>query len=239
MMPPARRTADRCRRWCRPDAVRRKPLGLIGVCRCDRLRQLGQAQTGPRRECRRVRLHPHRRLLTTADRHEPDARQLRNLRREPRVGKRFDLAQWKHIRRERQCQDRGIRGIDLAVDRRIREIGREQGPAGVDGGLHLLLGDVDVQREIELQRDDRAPERARRGHLLQPGHLSELPLERRRNRGGGHVRARAGVKRRDLNRRIVDLGQSRYRQLLVGNAARDDHGDHQQRRRDGSEDERT
>src|SRR5207244_12473291 len=76
-----------------------------------------------------------------------------------------------------------------------------------------LLGNVDVQREIELQRDHRAAERARRGHLLEARHLSELPLEQRGDRARHHVGTGAGVEGRDLNRRVVHRSEEHTSEL--------------------------
>src|SRR5690349_23415829 len=52
----------------------------------------------------------------------------------------------------------GVSRIHLAVDGRIRKTLRKKVRGGVDGRLNLLLGDVDIQVEIELQGDQRAAE---------------------------------------------------------------------------------
>ena len=49
------------------------------------------------------------------------------------------------VGRQREREDRRVGGIDLAVDRRIRKILRQKIGSAVDGGLHFLLGDVDVR----------------------------------------------------------------------------------------------
>src|SRR5581483_2134688 len=81
--------------------------------------------------------------------------------------------------------------------------------------------------------------RAGRRHLVQARHLAELPLERRGDRRGDDVGARAGIERDDLDRRVVDLGQRRRRQHPVGDDPREQHRDHQQRGRDRPQDEQT
>jgi len=53
------------------------------------------------------------------------------------------------------------------------QVARQERAAGVDRLLHLLLGHVDVQREVELQGDDAGAIGTGRGHLLQSGHLPE------------------------------------------------------------------
>ena len=50
--------------------------------------------------------------------------------------------------------------------------------------LDVLLGDVDIEVERELQCDHRTAGRTTGRHLVQAGHLPELPLERRGHRGG-------------------------------------------------------
>ena len=59
-------------------------------------------------------------------------------------------------------QDRRVGRIDLGVDRRRRQVGRQQVAGGIDRRLHLLLGDIERQVEGELQRDDRRAGRAGR-----------------------------------------------------------------------------
>ena len=78
---------------------------------------------------------------------------------------------------------------------------------------------------------------AGRRHLLQPRHLAELALERRGDRRRHDVRARAGIERHDLDRRIVDFRQRRDRQLPVRDDAGQQQPDHQQRGRDRPQDE--
>src|SRR6266404_2225184 len=106
---------------------------------------------------------------------------------------------------------------------------------GVDGRLHLLLGDVDVEIERELQRDDRAAEGAGGHHLVQAGHLPELALEGRCHRRRHDVRTGAGIEGEHLDGGIIDLRQRGNGQLTVGDGAGQHDGRHQQRRRDGPE----
>src|SRR5882672_8136042 len=117
----------------------------------------------------------------------------------------FNFGKRQGLGGEGESQNRGVRGINLAVDRWIREpLGKKIGCA-VDGGLDFLFGDVDVQVKIELQSDDGAAERARRSHLVQAGNLPELALERGGDRRGHHVRTGARVKRLHLDGGVIDL----------------------------------
>ena len=130
-----------------------------------------------------------------------------------------------------QCQgdDRRIGRVHLAVDRRIGQILGQEGARGVDRCLHLLLGHIQAQVQAELEGDDGAAAGAGRCHLPQPGHLSELPLQRSRDGGRGDIGAGAGVEGRDLDGRVINLRQGGDRQLMVGNQPRQQDGKHDQR----------
>ncbi len=108
---------------------------------------------------------------------------------------------------------------------------------GVDGGLHFFFGHVDVEREIELQHDDRDAAGAGGGHLAEALHLAELALERGGDGGGHHVGAGAGIEREHLDGRVVDLRQRGDRQLEEGDDADEQNGGHQQRGGDRPQDE--
>ena len=57
------------------------------------------------------------------------------------------LRQRQRVGGQRQRQDRRIRRIHLAVDRRVRQIARQIRGRRIDRGLNFLFGDVDVQIE--------------------------------------------------------------------------------------------
>ena len=141
-------------------------------------------------------------------------------------------------RRDGQRQDRRVGGIDLVVDRRLRQVVGQQVAGGVDRGLHFLLGDLDRLVEREPQRDDRGAARTGGRHLVEPGHLAELALERRGDRARHHLRARARIEREHPDGRVVHLRQRRDRQQPIGEQPRQQQRRHQQRRGDGPEDER-
>src|SRR5206468_3260653 len=86
----------------------------------------------------------------------------------------FDLGQRQRLGSDRKREDRGVGGIDLAIDRRIGKTLRQQVGSAVNGRLHFLLGDIDVEIEIELQGNNRAAIGTGGGHLVQPGNLAEL-----------------------------------------------------------------
>src|SRR5581483_6458123 len=111
----------------------------------------------------------------------------RNLLRKGRVRQVFHLRQRHAVGAHGQRQDGRVGGIDLAVDRRRRQIVRQIGLRRVDRRLYLLLGDVDVLFQVELQGDDRGSERTAGGHLAQAGQFAKLPLQRRGDGRRGDV----------------------------------------------------
>src|SRR5262249_16580380 len=135
-------------------------------------------------------------------------------------------------------QNRRIRGIDLGVDRRRRQIRWQQVAGCVDRRLYLLLGDVERNGEIELEGDDGCAGGADGIHLVQIRNLAELDLQRRRNRGGHHVRACSRIERLNLKGRIVDLGKGGDRQETKRKNARQHDRNHQERSRHRTHDER-
>ena len=188
-------------------------------------------------EPRRVHLDAYRRLLTARQGHEPDTGELRDLLHEPRVGEILDGRERQRPRRRAERQHRRVGRIDLAVHGRVREVTGQERGGRVDGRLHLLLGDVDRERQIELQGHDGRAARADRRHLLEARQLAELPLERRGDARGHDVGARARIERDDLDGRVVDLRERGDGQLAI----RHDAGEHdrrrQERRRHGPDDE--
>ena len=185
----------------------------------------------------RIELDAHRRPLPAADTDESDAGQLRHFLREPGLAVILEVGQRQRLRSYRQRQDRCIGGIDFRVNRRRWQIGGKKITRSIDRGLDFLLGDVERKIEAELERDHRRSGGARRGHLVEPRHLPELPLQRRGDGRRHHLRTGAGIKRLHLNRRIIDLGQGRQRQERIGDHARQHDRRHQERRADRAQNE--
>ena len=152
-------------------------LRLVDVGGGDDGAQVLQVQA-VRRQGLRVGLDADRRTLAAGDAHQADAGKLRQLLRHARVDEVVHLRQRHGLRRDRQREHRRVGGVDLVVDRRLRQVVRQQVVGRVHRGLHFLLGHVERLLEREAQRDDRRAARARRRHLAQARHLAELPLER-------------------------------------------------------------
>ena len=74
----------------------------------------------------RVELDAHRRAVAAADADQADAGKLRNLLRQPRLAQILELDERHGLRGDRERQDRRVRRIDLGVDRRNRQIARQQ-----------------------------------------------------------------------------------------------------------------
>ena len=141
------------------------------------------------------------------------------------------------FRGHRERQDRRVGRIDLGVNRRDRQIARQQIVRSIDRRLDFLLGDVEAQIEAELQGDHRSAGGARRRHLVQSRHLPELALQRRGDRGCHHFRTGAGIERLHLDGRVIDLRQGRERQEGIGDDAGQHDRRHQQRGRDRAQNE--
>ena len=214
-------------------------LGAVRVGRGDRRAQ-GVEADAVGGERLGVGLDPHRRPLAAA-RATPGRRPVTWLIFcARRVLTRFCTSvSGKRVGRDRQRQHRRVGRVHLGVDRRRRQVGRQQRAAGVDRRLHLLLGDVEGQAERELQGDDRDAGGAGRAHPVEPGHLPELAFERRGDGVAHHLGAAARIERLHLDRRIVDLRQRRERQEAKADETGEDDRQHQQRSRHRPLDEGT
>jgi hypothetical protein len=91
-----------------------------------------------RGELRWIDLDSDRRILCSADGHEPHAGHLRELLREDAVCVIADLRQRKRFRRERDEQDGSVRRVGLAIDRRVEKIWRKLAGGGIDRRLDIL-----------------------------------------------------------------------------------------------------
>ena len=103
-----------------------------------------------------VDVDPHRRLLPSAHGHLSDPVDLGDLLREDRVGLVVNLPERDRPRGQRQDEDRRVGRVDLPVGGQRGQVVREDPGGGVDGGLHVAGGRVDVPVEVELQRDARS-----------------------------------------------------------------------------------
>ncbi len=91
----------------------------------------------------RVGLDAHGRPLAAGDADQADAGQLRQLLRHARIDQVVDLRQRHGAGGHRQRQHRRVGRVDLVVDRRLRQVVRQQAVGGVHRRLHFLLGDAE------------------------------------------------------------------------------------------------
>ena len=133
---------------------------------------------------------------------------------------------------KRQQQDRRVGGIDFAIGGLAGKIGGKLAARGVDGGLHVARGGVDVAVQIELQSDVGGAEAAGGSHLRDAGDAAELALERSGHGGGHGFRTGARQAGADGDGREIDLRQRSNRQKPEGNGAGKKNGDGNQRRGD-------
>ncbi len=117
-----RSAVDRWPRWCRPAGGRRRfPFAWLtlaatmAVRRSSRLRPSDESTAGL--TCMRTPGFCPPLMLTM-----PDARQLRNLLRQPRLGQVFHFGQRQRVRSQRQRQNRRVGRIGLVVDRRVGQV---------------------------------------------------------------------------------------------------------------------
>ena len=82
-----------------------------------------------------------------------DAGDLRDLLREDGVGGVVHLRQRDGVGGEREDEDGRVGRIDLAIGGVRREVRGQLRAGGVDGGLHIARGAVDVAVEVELHGD--------------------------------------------------------------------------------------
>ena len=156
-------------------------LGSIGI---------GAAQRGPDLlqadailvQSRRIQFDPNTRKRASAHGHLSHAAYLGQFLRHDGRGGVVHLAPGENGRSESQHEDGRVGRIHFAVRRVVGKIGWQVAAGGVDGGLYIARGRVDVAIQIELQRDAGRSEGARRGHLGDRRDASELALEGRRHR---------------------------------------------------------
>ena len=128
-------------------------------------------------------------------------------------------------------------GVDLAIAGVRGQVGGKLRAGGVDGGLHVAGGAVDVAVEVELHGDASVAGAGGRRHLVDAGDAGELALERRGDGGGHGFGVGAGKVGADGDGGELDLRERGDREQLVGDAAGEDDREREQERRDGALDE--
>ena len=145
---------------------------------------------------------------------------------------------WRYrLRRQRQHEYRRRRGIGFAEARQARQVARQIGERGVDRGLHVARGPIDVAADGELQLDAGRTQRACGGDLVESRDLAKLAFQRRGNGRRHHRRVGARTRREHADHRKVDIGHRGNRQKLRRRPRRPEKPDRQQRGADRPADE--
>ncbi len=185
----------------------------------------------------RVDLDAHGVFLRAEHLHLRDAGDRRDALRHDRLGVLVERREGERRRGEGDVEDGLVGRIDLLICGRARHPGRELARGGADGGLHVLGGRVEAAAQAELKRHLRDAEDARRVHVVEARDRRELPLERRRDRGGHRLGARSRERRGHLDRRKVHVRQVRNREEPVAHDAEEEDPHHHERRGDRAPDE--
>ena len=183
-----------------------------------------------------IKLHPHRVFLRAIQLHLRHAGDHGDALRHQRVGVVIDGGGRKRVGVNRHVKHRLVGRVHLLVGRRRGHVRRKPALRAGDGGLHILRGGVNVAAQAELQGDLRAALRAHGTHGLKSGDGGELALQHGGYGGGHGLRARAGQRGAHLDGGIIDIGQIADRQFPIGNDAKNQNGQHRERRHDGPAD---
>ena len=213
-----------------------RALGPVHIGRGDGRAQGVEAEAVARQGLG-IGLDAHGRALSAADGDEAHARHLADAGGQPVVGQILHLRRGQRVRGQGQRHHRRVGRIDLGIGGRRRQVRGQQIARGIDGRLHLLFGHVQGQVEAELQGDDRRAVGADGGHPLQAGHLAQLPLQRRGDGGGHHLRRGPRIEGLHLDGGIIHLRQGRQGQELEADHPGQEDRQHQEGRGDRPLDE--
>ena len=220
--------------WCAPV---RLPCRPVDAGLRDRGADLLDADAA-RRQRHRIDPHLHGVGLLAENARFGDAADARQTLRHHRVGVVVEPIDRYRVGMDRVDQHRTVGRVRFAVGRRVRHVARQQAGRRLDRLLHVLRRGVDVAVEIELHRDRRVADPARRTHLGEAGQRREFLFERGGDRRRHRRRAGAGVVGADHDRREIDARQRRHRQQVVGGDPEHQDPEHQQRCRDRAVNER-
>ncbi len=106
----------------------------------------------------RIDLHAHGEFLRAVDQHLRDARQLRDLRRQHRLGVVVHRRQLHGVGAHAHIEHREIARIDLTEERRRGHFHRQAALRHRQRGLHVERGAVDIAAKVELHGDLRGTE---------------------------------------------------------------------------------
>jgi hypothetical protein len=176
----------------------------------------------------RVDLDAHRRFLLAANVDLGDAGDLAEMLHQDIFGVIVDLGHRHQVGGQGEDKNRRVRRVDLAIGRRRRQVLRQLSACRFDRRLNVLCRAIDVPGQLELNRDRAVAKDAARRHLGDARDLTELALQRLRDRSGHDLGTGSGELSRHLDRREIDLRQRRHRKQRIGRRADEQNSGHQQ-----------
>ena len=207
-------------------------LGTVGILPAQHGGNVLQAETIAV-ELGRIHVHPHCRQGTTPNAHLPDALNLGKTLLHDGGGGVVQRSAVVHIGRKRQNHDRRIRRVDLAISGIAGEIRGQVTARGIDRGLDVARGSINVAVQIKLQRDAGGAEITGRRHFRDAGNSPELALQGSGDGGGHDLGTGSRQTGANRNRGEIDLRKRRDRQLPEGHGARQRNGRGQEGSGDG------
>src|SRR6266403_3817886 len=208
--------------------IRESTFGKIRVGSLERFANCFEADSVAV-ELVRVHFDAHGGTRTAPGKNLADAFYLRELLREDGIRSIVDLRGRNVFGTQRQQHDRGIGRIDLSVAGLTGKIGRKLAAGGINGGLNVARGSIDVAVEVKLESNAGGAEPARGSHLRDASDAAELALEGRSDSGGHGFRAGARQASADTDRGKINLRQRGDRQETKRNRAREKDGEGEQR----------
>ena len=177
-----------------------------------------------RRQQPRIEPDPHRVLALAEDADTRDAGHAREVVDDVqlRVVAEFERAVLFAVGRERDAHHERS-GVFRDGDADLLNAGRERAESALGRVLHVGGGDVEIDAEVERQRNRRDALRARRTDVAQPLHRVDGLLEGRRDLRLDRLRARSDIDRGDGYHRRRDLRILRDRQRRNHDPAADEH----------------
>lgn len=209
-------------------AIGESAFGLIGVGAGERPADVFQADAQVAQQ-ERIDLGADGGERGAADRNLSHAGDLRNFLGQDGFGDVVHLRLGGGVGGQSQHEDRRIGGIDLMPGGVGGQIGGQLSASGIDGGLHIAPGPIDVAVDIENQDDKGRAQLAHGGHLGDTGDAAEHAFQRSGHGGGHRFGACSGQLRGDKNDGIDHVRQRRYSEQTVSQRSRKEQGNRQER----------
>ena len=209
-------------------AIGESALGLIGVGAGEGLADVFQADAQVAQQ-ERIDLGADGGERGAADRDLSHAGDLRNFLGQDGIGDVVHLRLGGRVRGQSQDEDGRIGGIDLMPGGVGGQIGGQLSASGVDGGLHIARGAIDIAVDVENQDDEGRAQLAHGGHLGDAGDAGEHAFQRSGHGGGHGLGACSGQLGGHKNDGIDHVRQGRDGEQTVSQRSGKEQGNRQQR----------